>query len=82
MPEESGVTLWYSRGLGDRYVVLPDVTGMTISEARRTLLRRRLRAVVLDRSEEVEDPVVLRQSREPGTRVREGFELRLFTKQE
>ncbi len=82
VPEESGITLWYSRGLGDRYVVLPDVTGMTISEARRALLRRRLRAVVLDRSEEVEDPVVVRQSREPGTRVREGFELRLFTKEE
>ncbi|MCH8960545.1 MAG: PASTA domain-containing protein [Bacteroidetes bacterium] len=82
VPEESGITLWYSRGLGDRYVVLPDVTGMTISEARRALLRRRLRAVVLDRSEGVDDPVVVRQSREPGTRVREGFELRLFTKEE
>ena len=82
VPEATGITLWYSRGPGERYVELPDVTGMTVSEARRTLLRRRLRAVVLDQSEEVDDPVVVRQSREPGTRVREGFELRLFTKEQ
>lgn len=82
VPEGSGITLWYSRGLGTRYVELPDVTGMTVSEARRALLRRRLRAVVLDRFDEADDPIVVRQSREPGTRVREGFELRLFTQEE
>ncbi len=82
VPEETGITLWYSRGLGDRYVALPDVTGMTVSQARQALLLKRLRAVVLDRAEGVDDPVVVRQSREPGTRVREGFELRLFTKEQ
>ena len=82
VPEETGITLWYSKGPGERYVVLPDVTGMTVSEARRALLRKRLRAVVLDPPEDVDDPVVVRQSREPGTQVREGYELRLFTKEE
>ena len=77
-----GVTLWYSTGLGDRTVLVPDVTGMTISEAQRLLLRRNLRSVVLDRDEDAEDPRIVRQSRDPGTRVREGFELRLFTKEE
>ena len=77
-----GVTLWYSTGLGNSTVLVPDVTGMTISEAQRLLLRRKLRSVVLDRDEEADDPVIVRQSRDPGTRVREGFELRLFTKEE
>ncbi len=77
-----GVTLWYSTGLGSRTVLVPDVTGMTVSEAQRLLLRRNLRSVVLDRDEDAEDPTIVRQSRDPGTHVREGFELRLFTKDE
>ena len=77
-----GVTLWYSTGLGNRTVLVPDVTGMTVSQAQQLLLRRNLRSVVLDRDENVEDPTIVRQSRDPGTRVREGFELRLFTKEE
>jgi len=82
VPRGSGITLWYSRGLGDRFVVVPDVTGMGVTEARQTLLRSNLRSVVLDLDESLGDPVILRQSREPGTHVREGFEIRLFTKEE
>ncbi len=77
-----GVRLWYSTGLGQRTVLVPDVTGLTLSEAQQLLLRRNLRSVVLDRDENEDDPTIVRQSREPGTRVREGFELRLFTKEE
>lgn len=81
--EGSTVTLWYSTGLGEEYVAVPDVTGLTMQEARQRLLDRNLRSVVVGQRDEetfegLGDPVVVRQSREPGTRVREGFEIRLF----
>jgi len=81
--EGSTVTLWYSTGLGEEYVTVPDVTGLLVQEARDRLLGRNLRSVVVgqrgeERFEGLGDPVVVRQSREPGTRVREGFEIRLF----
>jgi len=73
----SSVTLWYSTGLGDEYVAVPDVKGMTIEEARRALLNLRLRSVAVDAISE--EDTVARQSRAPGTQVRQGFEIRLFT---
>ena len=79
MPEGTKITLWYSTGLGNTYITIPDVTGMTVAEAQETLLRRKLRAVVIGREEDFDglgEPTVKRQSRDPGTRVREGFELR------
>ena len=84
IPQGSQVTLWYSTGLGDAYVTIPDVTGMTVEEARAVLLNRRLRAVAvgLENFDGLGEPIVQRQSREPGTRVREGFELRLFLTEE
>ena len=82
VPRGTGITLWYSTGLGNRYVVVPDVTGMTIQEARQLLLQQKLRSVVLDQDEASDNPIIMRQSREPDTRVREGFEIRLFTKEE
>ncbi|MFQ5570047.1 MAG: PASTA domain-containing protein [Terriglobia bacterium] len=84
VPKGSSVTLWYSTGPGEQYVTIPDVTGQTVSQAQEMLLDRRLRSVVLglEAYEGVADPVVLRQSHPPGTRVREGFELRLFLKTE
>lgn len=77
-----GIKLWYSTGLGQRTVLVPDVTGMSLREAKQLLLRSNLRSVVLDRDENEDDPIIVRQSRDPGTHVREGFELRLFTKEE
>lgn len=73
------VRLWYSTGLGASYVTMPDVTGMTVTEAEPVLLANRLRFVVIG-GDEVDDGEmrIQRQSREPGTRVREGFEIRLF----
>jgi beta-lactam-binding protein with PASTA domain len=81
--EGSTVTLWYSTGLGQEYVTVPDVTGLLVQEARERLLGRNLRSVVVGQRDEdtfegLGDPVIVRQSREPGTRVREGFEIRLF----
>ncbi|MEL7401756.1 MAG: PASTA domain-containing protein, partial [Pseudomonadota bacterium] len=46
LPKGSIVDIWYSRGLGDIPVDVPNVTGMTIEEARRTLRAARLNAVV------------------------------------
>ncbi len=84
LPRGAGVILWYSTGLGDTYVTIPDVTGMTVEAAQDTLLARSIRSVVVgaeedgDIEEDAAERTVTRQSREPGTRVREGFEVRLF----
>jgi beta-lactam-binding protein with PASTA domain len=72
----SAVTLWYSTGLGSEFVEVPDVVGLPTRLAARALLSLRLRSVVVDALQE--DSIVVRQSRPPGTRVREGFEIRLF----
>jgi beta-lactam-binding protein with PASTA domain len=74
-PQGSGVKLWYSTGLGETYVTVPKVTGMSTEQARAFLLEHRLRSVVIG---EGTGPVK-KQSPEPGTSVREGFEVRLFT---
>lgn len=74
------VRLWYSTGLGNEFASVPDVTGLTVEEAQQVLIEHRLRSVVIGGGEE-EDPsaqTVRRQSREPGTRVPEGFEIRLY----
>lgn len=76
------VNLWYSTGLGSSFVSMPDLVGLTIQEAEEVLQSARLRFVVIGADEmDVDDEAVVRvvrQSREPGTRVREGFEIRLF----
>ncbi len=75
VPAGETVTLWYSTGLGDRQVLVPDITGRTVVDAKQFLLSMRLRSVVIG------DPTleqrVLSQSPAPGTSVREGFEIRL-----
>jgi beta-lactam-binding protein with PASTA domain len=76
VPHGADVTLWYSTGLGEAYVEVPDVTGLTPDDARARLLSLRLRSVVLGEPD-VEEPLVLAQSPAPGTQVREGFEVRL-----
>jgi eukaryotic-like serine/threonine-protein kinase len=78
LPQGGVVRLWYSTGLGSAYVTMPDVTGLTVEEAEPILLSNRLRFVVIGAEADAHDLVVQRQSREPGTRVREGFEIRLF----
>lgn len=86
--EGDSLTLWYSTGLGEAFVSVPDVTGMTAEEAQDELLSLKIRSVVVAPSPDVDDEeaeeelVVIEQSRDPGTRVREGFEVRLFLGEE
>jgi beta-lactam-binding protein with PASTA domain len=75
VPPGAEVTLWYSTGLGDRQVRVPDVVGMTAEEAQEYLLSQRLRSVVI--GEAIPDRPVADQSPAAGTSVREGFEIRL-----
>ena len=72
----SGVTLWYSTGLGTDYVEVPDVVGKTVDEATEILLQQKLRSVAVDAVSGTD--IIGRQSRKAGTRVRQGFEIRLF----
>lgn len=78
----SMVDLWYSRGLGNKLATVPDVTALTVKAARDTLLRHNLRSVVVDAPEDIrpDSMRVQSQGRAPGTKVREGSEIRLFTK--
>lgn len=80
LPAGASVRLWYSTGLGRAFATVPDVTGLTVAEAQQILLESRLRAVVIGAREDQDasEQIVQRQSREPGTRVQEGFEIRLI----
>lgn len=84
LTEGSSVTLWYSTGLGEEYATLPDVTGMTFQEARQVLLNSKLRSIAIgtEEGEDVSDMIVQRQSPQAGTRVRAGFEVRLYAEEE
>lgn len=76
VPQGADITLWYSTGLGEAYVQVPDVTGLSSTDAQARLLSLHLRSVVLG-GEESEDLVIREQSPAAGTQVREGFEVRL-----
>lgn len=78
----ASVTLWYSTGLGAEYSVIPDIAGLSVNEARDSLLAMQLRAVVLAAPDSLANPnapdtLVLRQSPAPGTQARAGSEVRL-----
>ena len=78
--EGSRVRLWYSTGLGKNYVTLPSVVGLSAGEARQLLLSMKLRSLVLG-SGDHPDPLgltVKTQSHAEGTRLKEGYEIRLF----
>lgn len=88
----SGVTLWYSTGLGEDAVRVPNVVGRPVEEARSILLRRKLRSIVVGSrsSEDTEKALqradtsdvrqfVRRQGRAPDANVQAGTEIRLFT---
>lgn len=84
LAEGSSVRLWYSTGLGRDFASVPDVTGLSVDEAQQVLIEHRLRSVVIGAPERAggeatEEPLIVhRQSREPGTRVPQGFEIRLY----
>lgn len=87
------VDLWYSTGMGKDTVQVPSIAGRTVEEAQRLLLRQNLRSVVVDprtsgsSAQDNTQPTdtskttlfVQRQGRGPGTKVRAGTEIRLFT---
>lgn len=81
--EGAGVSLWYSTGLGQTYTTIPDVAGLSFEAARDTLLAAQLRsiAVGVDEYADLSELTVQRQSQEPGTRVRAGFEVRLYAQE-
>lgn len=78
--EGSRVRLWYSTGLGSNLVTVPSVVGLTAREAQRMLLNQKIRSVVLgaSASEDVSSQEIVRQTPSEGTRVKEGYEIRLF----
>lgn len=83
LTEGSNVTLWYSTGLGEEYATLPDVAGMSFDEARRVLLQAKLRSIAIGiEGEDESELIVQRQSPQPGTQVRTGFEVRLYADEE
>ncbi len=80
LEEGSRVRIWYSTGYGDRFVLVPELNGLTVREARQLLLSRRLRSVVMGapKDEDTEVLTVVKQNYQPGTRLKEGHEIRLF----
>lgn len=95
LEEGETVALWYSTGLGDQQVDVPNLVGLSVEEAERLLLQRKLRSVLVDTStSDDEDPspasvspqdssaaslYVRRQAHAPGDSVRAGTEIRLYT---
>ena len=92
LQEGNPVDLWYSTGLGETQVEVPNVVGQPVEGAQNLLLQRELRSVVVDTStvadttaEEDEEAssektlFVRRQGHPPGSSVRAGTEIRLFT---
>jgi hypothetical protein len=91
LKEGNTVDLWYSTGLGDEEVEVPNVVGYTVADARDFLLRHELRSVVVDTTlttgdarhaavDSLERTIYVRkQGRTPGIGVRAGTEIRLFT---
>lgn len=94
LQEGRTVNLWYSTGLGETTVEIPNVVGETVAAARRYLLQQQLRSVIVDTTSAAGDDgsaapdtskvpetelYVRKQGRSPGTSVRAGTEIRLFT---
>lgn len=78
--EGASVNLWYSQGLGNESTEVPDVRGLRVPAAQRTLLDSNLRSIVVDTTQDADlsNVQVRMQSRAPNTSVREGTEVRLF----
>ena len=77
LKEGSRVRLWYSTGLGDKYVTVPSVIDLTASEAQRMLLSMKLRSRIIEYPDAT-SLIVNNQSPRQGTRAKEGSEIRLF----
>lgn len=56
LQEGKTVDLWYSAGLGDKDVEVPNLVGLRVREARRFLRRNELRSVVVDPNASAQTP--------------------------
>ena len=74
-PQGTRVTLWVSPGLGQDRVTVPDVTGLSPSEARRVI---REAGLWVDSPNARGDSIRWQEPR-PGTRLREGEEVRIHS---
>ena len=75
------VTVYYSTGLGQKQVAVPNVVGMRLADAEAELRAANLRSVTVrvgGASFRSPDDTVAAQGTEPGTSVREGFVVRLY----
>lgn len=78
VPPGTEVQLWISTGLGERQVLVPDVSGMSVEKAEQVLHEMRLNYVVIRTSDEAREERVIRgQSPPAGTGVKEGIVVRL-----
>ncbi len=75
LPVGSRVALWLSPGIGRNRATVPDVTGLTPAEARRIV---REAGLWVD-SPNARGDVVQWQEPQPGTRLRQGEEIRIHT---
>jgi eukaryotic-like serine/threonine-protein kinase len=75
-PRRFPILLWYSTGPSAEFVLVPDVSGLPVEEARLRLASIGLRSVVLGPV----DAPVRDQGPTAGTTVREGSEVRLRTR--
>ena len=73
------VTVWYGRGVDeDRLVLVPNVVGRRYLVAETILRDLSFWPTLLDQIEDDANPLILRQSPEPGKRLPAGSTLRLF----
>jgi len=89
--EGQSIDLWYSTGLGEEEVKVPNVVGYSVKRARDFLLQNKLRSVVVDTnltqgsapsqdlSPSETEIYVRRQRQAPDATVQAGTEIRLFT---
>ena len=75
-PRQTPIQIWYSAGPSAAFVIVPDVSGMRVEDARERLRGAGLRSVILGSN----DQMVRDQGPAAGTTVREGSEVRLRTR--
>jgi beta-lactam-binding protein with PASTA domain len=82
----ASVDIWYSRGLGDERVPVPNVRGLRVDAAEARLLRQRLRSVVIDPTPADEENATAPEESETGTdqeaEVEEDPKTRLWVRQQ
>ncbi len=80
VPRGDSITVWYGRGLNQgRLVEVPDVVGERHHAADSLLRALFFWPRLLGQPEDSDNPVILRQSPEPGELRAEGSDIRLFT---